>query len=158
MKRVLLLFCVLILANLLAACSGTSSTLTASARATMTASLPRAPVTPLVGVYTTTITKDDVASSHGLNSEVGIWLITFQVGGTYVGFVGSEAPIMGQYTMKQDQVILKNLTCLQSAGPSAETGTYAWTLKGNMLTLKVVSDLCPYRKLVATAHPLLKRS
>ena len=158
MKRVVFFLCVLILANLLAACSGTSSILTASARATMAASLPRAPVTPLVGVYTTTITKDDVASSHGPNGEVGTWLITFQVGGTYVGLVGSDAPIMGQYTMTQDQVVLKNLTCLQSAGPGAETGTYTWTLKGNMLTLKVVSDLCPYRKLVATAHPLLKRS
>ena len=158
MKRVVFLLCVLILANLLAACSGTSSTLTASARATMAASLPRAPVTPLVGVYTTTITKDDVASSHELNNKVGSWLITFQVGGTYVGLVGYDAPIMGQYTMRQDQVVLKNLICLQGAGPGAETGTYTWTLKGNMLTLKVVSDLCPYRKLVATAHPLLKRS
>jgi hypothetical protein len=157
-KRVLFLLCVLIAANLLGSCSSTSSTLTTSARATMAASLPRAPVTPLVGVYATTITKDDVASSHGLNNEVGTWLITFQVGGTYVGLLGYDAPIMGQYTMTQDRVILKNLTCLQSAGPGAETGIYAWTLKGNMLTLKVVSDLCPYRKLVATAHPLLKRS
>jgi len=157
-KRVLFLFCVLILANLLASCGGTSSTSTASAGATIAASLPRAPVTPLVGVYTTTITKDDVASSHGLNNEVGTWLITFQVGGTYVGLVGSDTPIMGQYTMRQDQVVLKNLACLQSSGPGAEAGTYTWTLKGKMLTLKVVSDLCPYRKLLATAHPLLKRS
>ena len=157
MRRVLFLLCVLILANLLASCSSTSSTLTASARATMAASLPRAPVTPLVGVYTTTITKHDIASSQELNNEVGTWLITFQVSGMYVGLLGNDPPIMGQYTMTQDQVILKNLACIQSAGPAAETGTYTWTLKGNMLTLKVVSDLCPYRKLVATAHPLLKR-
>ena len=158
MKRVLLVLCVLVLADLLASCSSTSSALTASARATMAASLPRAPVTPLVGVYATTITKSDVASSHELNSEIGTWLITFQVGGTYVGLLGNDPPILGQYIMTQDRVLLKNLACIQSAGPGAETGTYIWTLKGNMLTLKVVSDLCPYRKLVATAHPLLKRS
>jgi len=105
-----------------------------------------------------TITKHDIASSPELNNEVGTWLITFQVGGTYVGLLGNDPPIMGQYTMMQDQVILKNLACIQSAGPGAETGAYSWTLKGNMLTLKVVSDLCPYRKLLATAHPLLKRS
>jgi len=124
----------------------------------MAAGLPRAPVTPLVGVYATTITKHDVASSQELNYEVGTWLITFQVGGTYVGLLGNDPPIMGQYTMTQDLVILKNSACIQSAGPGAETGTYTWTLKGNMLTLKVVSDLCPYRKLLATAHPLLRRS
>ncbi len=157
MRRVLFLLCVLILASLLASCSSTSSTLTASARATMAASLPRAPVTPLVGVYATTITKSDVASSRELSGEIGTWLITFQVSGTYVGLLGNDPPIMGQYTMTQDQVILKNFVCIQSAGPAAETGTYTWTLKGNTLTLKVVSDLCPYRKLVATAHPLLKR-
>ena len=124
----------------------------------MAAGLPRAPVTPLVGVYTTTITKSDVASSRELSSEIGTWLITFQVSGTYVALLGNDPPIMGQYTMTQDRVMLKNPACIQSAGPSAETGTYTWTLKKNMLTLKEVSDLCPYRKLVATAHPLLKRS
>jgi hypothetical protein len=157
-KRVVFLLCVLILASLLASCSSTSSTLTTSAKATMAASLPRAPVTPLVGVYVTTITKSDVASSREFSSEIGTWLITFQVSGMYVGLLGNDPPIMGQYTMTQDRVILKNLACIQSAGPGAETGTYTWTLKGNMLTLKVVSDLCPYRKLLATAHPLLKRS
>jgi len=129
---------------------------------------------PLVGSFTTTITKQDglvmvtspavtVPGSDG-TVAVGSWLIEFGPDGYYTALGdNSNSPFqyvcLGQYTVTGNQLTVSDAKCCEFNGPAARTATYSWTLEGNVLTLKVVGrDLCSARRLLFTSHALKKNA
>ena len=162
MKRPPLLLSVLLLVSLLAACGGgAASTPTSSPTKTVPVSTPTPTreviSSPIVGTYDTTITKKDVASMPGRSFDIGPYTWSFNDNGTtswtqYGPNAGSEN---GQYQVSQGALSLTDPYC--NSAWSAPTGTYSWVLKGNLLILQAKDDGCWDRKIVLTAHPLLRQ-
>lgn len=168
MKRHLLLLVVLLLACLLVACSnGATVTSTTSSTKTVVVSTPTPTqeviTSPIVGTYTITITQKDVAAKPDLASDLGTHTWILKGDGTY--FWKLRTPpnstlgsfnIDGSYQVAQGEVSMKDALCANYLNaPGA--GTYMWQIKGNDLLLQVKSDDCVDRKLVLTAHPLVKQ-
>ena len=136
MNRRSCLLTLVLLISFLAACSSTTSlptTSTPTPGVTATSTPTSQPVsTPLIGTYTTMITRKDIASVDlarnalsGSDVQPGAWVLTFRDDEFY-----------------QD----------------GRTGIYSWSLQRDMLTLKPVFDLCTARILVMAIHPWKRQS
>jgi len=109
-----------------------------------------AATSPFGAGYTTTV-KDQAPALDGA------WRITFTAKGNY-GVTkppSSTRLIVGKATLKG-----KTMTFRDSSGLLAckggTAGSYAWTLKGKKLTLKIVKDPCPGRPLILAGAPFTK--
>jgi hypothetical protein len=134
---------------------------------------PVHPNSPLVGTYTTTITKRDgiflvdfpaVSVQGDMGSlPIGNWMVEFRSDGYYTALgENSYSPAqyagLGQYTVSGNHLTVSDVKCEEFDGHEGATATYAWELRGQVLTLKVVgADLCPTRELLFTSHPLHKQ-
>ena len=107
-----------------------------------------AKTTPFGHTYQTTV-KGQAAPLDG------VWLIAFTPRGAYTVTrkPSSAALIGGSATLSG-----KTLTLHDAGGPlackgSAKTGSYAWTLAGKTLTLKILKDPCGGRPLIMEPSP-----
>lgn len=164
MKRPPLLLGVLLLVSLLAACgSSAASTPASSPTKTVPVSTPtptREVITsPIVGTYSTTITKQDIASMPDRRFDIGPYTWSFNDNGTYswaqFGPNGGS-PETGPYQVLQGTLSIMGSSYCASEF-NAPGGTYSWVLKGNMLILQAKDDGCWDRKISLTAHPLLRQ-
>ena len=163
MKRSPLLPGVLLLVSLLAACGGgAAATPASSPTKTVPVSTPtptREVITsPIVGIYNTTITKQDIASMHTSSLAIGDYTWSFNDNGTYSWTFngpngGSDS---GPYQVSQGALSITDSSYCADQW-HAPTGTYSWVLKGNMLILQAKDDGCLDRKIVLTTHPLLRQ-
>jgi hypothetical protein len=173
MKKMSWLLCLVVLMNVVVACGGATIPASSSA-ATQTLSLSTptgqpAP-SPLAGTYTTTITRNDLASHPDLMEQqgpggmdlLGTWVLKFNnnsnwtaLNGDYISgrqYIGS-----GIFKVTSNQLtVVTDSKCLEFYGPlfgpDAQTSTYTWTISGQTLTLKTAQDLCAARKLIFTSH------
>jgi hypothetical protein len=163
MKRLPLLLGVLLLVSLLAACGGgAASTPAASPTQTVPLSTPTPTLevitSPIVGTYSTTITQQDIASMHASRLDIGPHTWSFSGNGTYIWVQigpngGSDT---GSYQVSQGALSITDPSwCADQF--NAPMGTYSWVLKGHMLILQAKDDGCLDRKIVLTAHPLLRQ-
>jgi len=118
---------------------------------------PAAPNTfaPISGTYTTTINTNDLAGSAG-GGAVGTWLLTLDGRGTLdlASLTnGDQGRSITQYQVTGGQFITTALTDTTCSG----TGLYVWSRTGTTLTFSVVSDPCPLRVAIFTAHAWTSR-
>ena len=128
---------------------------------------------PLVGSYTTTITKKDgtfmgispaviVPNSVG-SVALGEWVIEFRNDGYFTAQgpnsnSSAQYAGLGQYFVIGDLLTISDSKCWEFNGTQARTATYQWTLTGEQLLLKDVrTDLCSARKLLFTSHSFRKQ-
>ena len=163
MKRSPLLLGVLLLVSLLAACGGgAASTPAPSPTKTVSVSTPtptREVITsPIVGIYSTTITKQDIASMHASTLDIGDHMWSFNGNSTYSWqqFGPNGGIDRGTYQVSQGALSITDSSYCADQW-NAPTGTYSWVLKGNMLILQAKDDGCLNRKIILTAHPLLRQ-
>ena len=163
MKRTPLLLGVLLLVSLLAACGGgAASTPAASPTKAVPVSTPTPTreviASPIVGTYSTTITKQDAASMHASSLDIGLHTWSFNDDGTFSWreFGPNGGTSTGRYQVSQAALSVTDSSYCANAF-NAPTGTYSWVLKGNMLILQVKDDACLDRQFVLTAHPLLRQ-
>jgi hypothetical protein len=164
MKRPPLFFGVLLLVSLLAACGGGAASTPASSP---TKTVPVSTLTPtrevitspIVGTYSTTITKQDIASMPDRSFDIGPYTWSFNDNGT-TNWTQHGPNGQGTETA-QYQVSKGTLSVTDSSYCASEFnapgGMYSWVLKGNMLILQAKDDGCWDRKIVLTAHPLLRQ-
>jgi hypothetical protein len=116
------------------------------------------PLTP--GIYTTTITDEDVLSSDELGPVdrgflPGKWELTFAEGGRYSLIVywkgGSYEFGEGLFTLTENRIVFADEAGHCPGGQ--EVSTYQWAFDGKTLTLTSVEDACAYRNLVYASHP-----
>ncbi len=176
MDKIQLIISGIILLVILAACSG-GTTLTPHTSTTLPGMVQTPPVhvkSPLVGSYTTTITKKDgtfmgISPAVIIPSDVGSvalgdWLIEFNSDGYYTAQgpnsnASAQYAGLGQYAVAADLLTISDAKCWEFNGPQARTATYRWTLQRQLLLLKVVGvDLCSARKLLLTSHALGKQT
>jgi hypothetical protein len=113
------------------------------------------------GIYTTTITEEDVLANDELGPvERGYlthtWELTladedrysFSVYWSNSGFE-TEA---GRYTLTEDQIVFA-AEKLYGYCPKLETSTYKWAFDGKALTLTTIEDGCNARRFVNSIHP-----
>lgn len=116
------------------------------------------------GIYTTTITAEDVAK-YGLPSPypeilIGNWEMVFRENGTVeVANLTTEQTGRGAYFANHAVLIFGkdsgNLGCYSPA-----YAVYKWSVSGNTLTLTAASDQsdrCWGRYIVSTSHPFTKQ-
>jgi hypothetical protein len=163
MKRPPLLLGVLLLVSLLAACGGSAASAPASSPTkTVPVSTPtptREVITsPIVGIYSTTITKQDIASMHASTLDIGDHMWSFNDNSTYSWqqFGPNGGTDRGTYQVSQGALSITDSSYCADQW-NAPTGTYSWVLKGNMLILQAKDDGCLDRKIVLTTHPLLRQ-
>jgi len=175
-KRILIQFSIVMLAGLVVACGGNavSQPVRSVTPAVFVHTPPARVNSPLVGNYSTTITKQDgvflvtspavtVPGSEG-TVAVGFWLIEFGADGYYAALGNNSGSPdqyagLGQYTVMGNQLTISDAKCWEFNGPEARIATYSWSLVGRVLTLKVVGgDLCSARKLLFTRHALMRQS
>jgi len=165
MKSSPLLLGVLLLVSLLAACGGGAASPPASSPTkTVPVSTPtptREVITsPIVGSYSTTITKQDIASMPDRKIDVGTYMVSFIDDGSFsvTEFGPNSGSEDGSYQVSQGVLTIMDATYSSCADQwHAPTGTYSWVLKGNMLILQAKDDGCLDRKILLTAHPLLRQ-
>ena len=152
MKRHPVFLGILLLASLLAACGGGAASPPASSPTkTVPVSTPtptREVITsPIVGSYSTTITKQDIASLHSSNLDIGDYTVSFNDNGTFNvrQFGPNGGTVTGPYQVSQGELSLTGFNV--SVQYNAPTGTYSWVLRGNMLILHAKEDGCPDRKI-----------
>jgi hypothetical protein len=166
MKRPPLLFGVLLLVSLLTACSsGAAATPASSPTKTVPVIAPtptRELITsPIVGTYSATITKQDVAKMPDRSINLGTHKWSFNDNGTYNWIFngpntnGNGVDATGQYQVSQGELSLTDPVC--ASVWNAPMGTYSWVLNGNMLILQAKDDGCLDRQFVLTTHPLLRQ-
>jgi len=162
MNRHQLFLGILLLVSLLAACGGGAVSPPASSPTkTVPLSTPtptREVITsPIVGSYSTTITKQDIASMHASNLDIGDYTVSFNDNGTFnvKQFGPNGGTATGPYQVSQGELSLTDSMC--ASAWNAPTGTYSWVLKGNMLILQAKDDGCLDRKIALVAHPLLRQ-
>jgi hypothetical protein len=173
MNRRSYLFTLVLLISFLAACSSTTSlptTSTPTPGVTATSTPTSRPVsTALIGMYTATITRKDIASVDlarnalsGSDVQPGTWILTFRDDGYYTT-LGGNYPLgisyigAGPYSVTQNQLVLNDAKC-EEFYQDGRTGIYSWSLQRDMLTLKPVFDMCTARILVMASHPWKRQS
>ncbi len=104
----------------------------------------------LGGTYTTKISGKGANTGNG--GLDGTWKIVIKQG-TYNVSVNGHAAVNGKYTIKGSTITLKDT----GGGKCPGTGKYTFTIKGNKLTFKKVSDTkaCATRSMVL-AHTFTK--
>ena len=116
------------------------------------------------GIYTTTITAEDVAK-YGLPSPypeilIGDWEITFGADGMMeVANLSTGQSGQGTYTTNP-AVLTFGKDTGELACPRPGDAVYKWSANGNTLTLTATSDRsdrCWGRYIVNTSHPLVKQ-
>lgn len=180
-KKFLVGLIIIVLLSLEVACSGpTASSHPRTATATPAIYVHTPPPhtdSPLVGVYTTTITRRDLVSHpefmepqppRGGMNILGTWKLYLKSDGNYIAlngnyWSGEQYVGTGFYTVTQNHLnILTDAKCLEFyvpfIGPSAESAMYTWSLQKNILKLQAIRDLCPVRNMVFTLHPWVKES
>jgi len=113
------------------------------------------------GIYTTTITKEEVLANEELGPvERGYlpfkWELTlaeedrysFSVHWSNSGFETEQ----GRYTLTEDQIVFA-AEKLYGYCPKLETSTYKWAFDGKALTLTTIEDECNARRFVNSTHP-----
>lgn len=115
------------------------------------------------GIYTTTITAEDVAK-YGLPSPypeilVGNWVLTFNAdGSSEIENTTTGASGQGVYFTNHAVLIYgKDSGELDCVSPAH--AAYKWSASGDTLILKAaseMSDRCWGRFIVSTSHPLIK--
>lgn len=108
---------------------------------------PVAAAAGLTGTYKTTISGQTPAALNGS------WQVGWSGGKETISHSGAVV-VSGHYAVAGNRI-----TMSRESGPLActgGTGVYSWSLRGKLLTLKVVKDGCAGRKLILTSHPLHK--
>ncbi len=113
------------------------------------------------GIYTTTITEEEVLANDELGPvERGYlpfkWELTlaeedrysFSVYWSNSGFETEQ----GRYTLTEDQIVFA-AEKLYGYCPKLETSTYEWAFDGKALTLTTIEDECNARRFVNSIHP-----
>lgn len=115
------------------------------------------------GTYTTTITAADVAK-YGLPSPypeilVGDWELTFNADGSNEALnTTTRASGQGVY-FTNHAVLIYGKDSGELSCPSPAYAVYKWSVSGNELTLKAVSEMserCWGRFIISTSHPLTR--
>jgi hypothetical protein len=163
MKRHPLFLGILLLVSLLAACGGGAASPPASSPTkTVSLSTPtptREVITsPIVGSYSTTITKQDIASMQSSSLFIAPYTVSFNEDGTFDlrSFGPNSGDDTGRYQVSQGELSLTDSICADQY--NAPTGMYSWVLRGNTLILHTKEDGCPDRKIPLIAHPLHRQS
>lgn len=177
-KKILIGFAVIAFLSLLGACGDTaprhSSPMT---QAVYVHTPPPHTDSPIVGIYTTTITSQDLVSYPELRTQskigggtdiVGSWILTFESDGSYTALNGDyrsgEQYIgAGFFSVTHNHLtILSDSKCLEFYVPlhglEAEIGMFTWSLNGKKLELQAIQDLCTVRNVLFTTHPWIKVS
>ena len=83
--------------------------------------------------------------------------LSFGSGGKYRVLQGTKAMIEGTYKTEGDKLVLTDVSGPYACPADKKTGTYAWRVEGNALTLTKVEDACDDRSADLTGHPWQKK-
>ena len=155
-------FVLLPLTILIVACATPLSFSQTSASPTATNRTPS--LTRLIGMYTTTITQQEIASAHNtrisFQVQPGSWNFVLRSDGYYTLMTNNHPYGMsyigeGTYTITGNQLISKDANCWEYYGNAGHFATYMWSLQGKQLRFTTVKDACLSRQFVFTLHPWL---
>jgi hypothetical protein len=114
---------------------------------------------PLVGVFTVTISRDDVPTNlPGGPALAGLWNITFNGDGTYSLARQDVGPLAsGVFTAGDATLTFKTWSGLVGCAIAADSDTpvtYAWSQVEDTLTLTPIDDTCAERLTLLTTRSL----
>lgn len=89
--------------------------------------------------------------------DAGAVTLSLGSGGKYRVLQGAGAMIEGTYTTEGDKLVLTDVSGPYACPADKKTGTYAWHVEGNALTLTKVDDACDDRSADLTGHPWQKK-
>jgi hypothetical protein len=114
----------------------------------------------LEGVYTTSITQDDLEKIQSLDpnlgANVGDWMFTLTNTGEFNAEKDGQFMLTGVFTVRGDELELYIRSC-DNCGCENGIGRYTWTLKDEQLSMVKKAGVCDGMDLVATAHPLTRQ-
>jgi Zn-dependent M28 family amino/carboxypeptidase len=137
-----------VLAPAVAAAQAPAARQTAGGRAPRTGGIP-------AGRYTTTLTRADLARrvpAAEVDSMVGPWTMTFDSTGHFTVERNGTQIVQGVAQPRPGRRVYFDA---KDTGPAAchMPATYRYTVQGDRLTLRKVSDKCDGRAAVLTSHP-----
>jgi hypothetical protein len=115
----------------------------------------------LAGIYTLTLTEEDLAEFYSLDPNLpdlqGEWQITLFNDGKYEAVGNGQWVGSGDYTVKGSEIsiyvasVCDDCPCLQSIG------RYNWALKDEQLLMAKKAGTCDLMHAVFTTHPLVRQ-
>lgn len=114
---------------------------------------------PLTGVFTVTISRDDVPPNlPGGPALAGLWNLTFNGDGTYTLARQDVGPVVtGTFEAGEVNLTFKEWKGIVGCDISPDGGqdvTYAWKKEEDRLTLTPITDTCTERLTLLTTRPL----
>ena len=91
------------------------------------------------------------------NYNAGEVTLSFDSGGKYRVLQSTKVMIEGTYKTEGDKLVLTDLSGPYACPADQKTGTYAWRVESNALTLTKVDDACDDRSADLTGHPWGKK-
>lgn len=86
------------------------------------------------------------------NYNAGEVTLSFDSGGKYRVMQGTHAMIEGTYKTEGDKLVLTDVSGPYACPADQKTGTYAWRVESNALTLTKVEDACDDRSVDLTGR------
>lgn len=115
----------------------------------------------LAGVYTTTITAEDVSKVESLDpslpSSLGEWLITLTNDGKFDAQLNGEFSAKGLFTVENNEISFYPTQVCEDCGCLHSIGRFTWTQKDDRLAFAYAAGTCDTMKLVLTSRPIIRQ-
>lgn len=115
----------------------------------------------LAGIYTTSISAEDVSKMESLDSNLptnqGDWQITFTNDGKFDAQKDGAFMANGLFTVKNNEIEIYGKQVCTNCDCQDAIGRFAWVQKDNQLAFSYLAGVCDAMKLVLTSHAIIRQ-
>ena len=122
---------------------------------------PTEGVQMLAGIYTTTISAEDVSKMESLDPNLaanqGVWKITFTDEGKFNAEKDGQFMAGGEFTVKGNQIELYVKQVCTDCVCQEDIGHFYWVQKDDRLGFTKIAGGCEAMRLLLTAHSITRQ-
>jgi uncharacterized lipoprotein YajG len=115
----------------------------------------------LAGVYTTSISSEDVSKMESLDPTLpnnqGEWKITFTNDGKFDAQKDDQFMAGGLFAVKNNEIEIYVKQVCTNCGCQDNIGRFSWAQKDDRLAFSYLAGVCDTMKLVLTAHAITRQ-
>jgi hypothetical protein len=115
----------------------------------------------LAGVYTTTITAEDVSKMESLDptlpSSQGDWQITLTNDGKFESQLNGAFAAKGLFSVENNEISFYPTQVCEDCGCIHNIWRFTWAQKDNRLAFAYTAGTCDTMKLVLTSRPIIRQ-
>ena len=115
----------------------------------------------LAGVYTTSISPEDIQKANsldpGITGNQGFWDVTLTNDGKFTANKDGQFVAAGEFTVRGESIEIYVKSVCTNCGCDQGIGKFNWALKDNQLYFAKTAGVCDGLDLLLTAHALARQ-